>query len=267
MGKALIIKNDANFASQAVTKITFSDPTPCTGISFASETITIAGYDPVTIGYTVTPPDTTDPIVWESSDTSVVTVSGGVLTVVGVGTATITATCGSFSASANVTVNIAYNPNYQFYQTANASGKSFLSASYARSRISAFGTGDQAGVHNIPDSTSGGGALLYPIKIPQNIARIKVDVTEKTNFYNAADSAIRWLSDEACGDSNLPNAALYIDSTLFNPRSNTPLTVNIPSGADCFVIYLKLSSTQAEGVIANDYAVSSGISIEFLTSE
>lgn len=263
MGKALIIMNDANFASQAVTKITFSDPTPCTGISFASDTVTITGYDPVTIGYTVTPPDTTDPIVWESSDTSVVTVSGGILTVVGVGTATITATCGRFSASATVTVSISYATNFKFYQLAHGDGKLFLSASYALSRLSASGDGEQAGTQNIV--TSSGSDVLYPIKIPKNVTKIKVSIGTVANFYNSSDCSIQWLKDTPCGDTNFPTAALWVSQTAFNPRSDTPITASVPENVDCFAVYFHLASKQAEGTDPNAFATESGVSIEFLT--
>lgn len=265
MAKTLIIKN-ANFAENKLATVTFNaDPVPCEGIAFDTSTYTITDYDTVAVNYNVSPVDTTDPITWMSSNTSVATVANGVITPVGLGTTTITATCGNFSASATVTVAFAYDANYQFYQTVNASGKAYLSASYVRSRLSAFGTGEQAGDYNIPDSTSGGSAILYPIKIPQNATRIRVTLTVGTNFYNAADSAIHWLSNEPCGDSSLPNAALYVESTLFNPRSGTPLTVDIPSGADSFVVYFKLSSKQANDVVADDFANASGITIEFLT--
>lgn len=52
----------------------------------------------------VTPSNTTDDITWETSDPSVATVSNGVVTAVGKGTATITVKSGNFSDTVGVTV-------------------------------------------------------------------------------------------------------------------------------------------------------------------
>ena len=52
----------------------------------------------------VTPSDTTDEMTWDSSNTNVATVSNGVVTAVGKGTATITVKSGNFSDDVEVTV-------------------------------------------------------------------------------------------------------------------------------------------------------------------
>ena len=104
MSRALIIKG-ANFSANAVEKITISDPVPCTGITLSEDSIslnTIGGTQ--TITPTVTPNDCTDNVIWTSSDDTVATVNNGVVTAVGIGTATITATCGSFSDTCSVAV-------------------------------------------------------------------------------------------------------------------------------------------------------------------
>jgi len=60
----------------------------------------------VALQATVEPEDATDQtITWESSDLSVVTVEDGVVTPVGIGTATVTAKAGSFSDECSVSVN------------------------------------------------------------------------------------------------------------------------------------------------------------------
>lgn len=109
MSKALVIKG-ANFLANRIEQISISDPIPCTGISLSQSTLAFTAIGATaTITATLTPADTTEALTWVSSDTDVVTVVNGVVTCVGVGTATITATCGAFSASCAVTASITIN--------------------------------------------------------------------------------------------------------------------------------------------------------------
>lgn len=102
MGYALKIKQ-VSFSDVAVDRIQYVDPVPCTGISFDKSSLSFeSAGDTNTITATVTPSDTTDAVVWASSDSNVATVENGVVTIHGIGSATITATCGSHSASASI---------------------------------------------------------------------------------------------------------------------------------------------------------------------
>lgn len=106
MGKALVIKN-VTFAENKLDTVEFVDSIPCLAIELNKETTTMSAVGATeTLVATVTPENTTDTVVWSSSDPTVVSVSGGVLTQTGVGTATITATCGMQTATCEVsTVN------------------------------------------------------------------------------------------------------------------------------------------------------------------
>lgn len=76
-----------------------------TDIAFAQASISINDVEAVTASYTITPANGTDPILWESSNQNIVTVSNGVITPVGNGSATITAyTPRGISATLSVTV-------------------------------------------------------------------------------------------------------------------------------------------------------------------
>ena len=76
---------------------------PCTAISLDYNSLS---FDTVgetkTLTATLTPSNTTDTLVWSSSNTNVATVSGGLVTIHGIGSATITATCGNQSATATI---------------------------------------------------------------------------------------------------------------------------------------------------------------------
>ena len=81
------------------------DEIPCTGITLDKPVLNFTGAGQRTIVATVTPADTTDTLTWTSSNSSVATVSNGVVTAYANGSATITATCGEYSATCAVEVS------------------------------------------------------------------------------------------------------------------------------------------------------------------
>ena len=84
----------------------------CTEISldYSSYTLNISKYTAVTFTATISPADTTDELVWTTSNSNIATVSTGTnttkgtVTVYRTGTVTITVTCGTKSADLNLTV-------------------------------------------------------------------------------------------------------------------------------------------------------------------
>ena len=83
---------------------------PCTGVTLSKSSHKGFEGDSLTLTMTVLPANTTDEVVWSTTNRGVATVSNGVVSLVGIGSATITATCGMFSASCSVTVSAV--PNY-----------------------------------------------------------------------------------------------------------------------------------------------------------
>lgn len=79
---------------------------PCTGITLSGSELTFADETPQTLTAYPVPTNTTDAVLWESSNPNVATVEGGVITPVGKGDCTITVTCGNQSATCAVTVSI-----------------------------------------------------------------------------------------------------------------------------------------------------------------
>lgn len=104
MSKAIVIKG-VNFLTNKIDTITFTDEVPCTGISLNKSTDALTAIGATdTLVPTLTPANTTDSVSWASSNTDAVTVNNGLITAVGIGSATITATCGEQSATCTVSV-------------------------------------------------------------------------------------------------------------------------------------------------------------------
>lgn len=80
---------------------------PATGITLSESALAFSADESRTLIATVQPSNTTDTVVWTSSNNSVVTVVGGVVTPISNGSCIIRATAGSVSAECAVTVDIA----------------------------------------------------------------------------------------------------------------------------------------------------------------
>ena len=107
MAKTLVIKG-ANFNANKIDTVQF-DRVHTTAIELTEETLFLSGVIGTThqLEYTLTPTNAEDPVMWASSDTSVCTVSEtGIVSVTGVGTATITATSNGHSDTCSVTTEV-----------------------------------------------------------------------------------------------------------------------------------------------------------------
>lgn len=79
---------------------------PATAITLSAATLTFTDSASQTLTASPEPGNTTDEILWTTSDSGVAAVSGGVVTPVSNGSCAITATAGSVSASCQVTVDV-----------------------------------------------------------------------------------------------------------------------------------------------------------------
>ena len=98
------------WTDEYVAALTPAVEVPCTGISLSASELTFTAEGTQTLTATVTPDGCTDEITWESDNTSIATVDGGVVTAVANGSATITARCGDYSASCTVAISGMVDP-------------------------------------------------------------------------------------------------------------------------------------------------------------
>lgn len=85
------------------------NPATALALDKASLSLDMNGNASAALTATVTPANSSDLVVWTTSDSTVVTVSNGVVTAKKSGSATVTATAGSFSASCAVTVTCSHD--------------------------------------------------------------------------------------------------------------------------------------------------------------
>jgi hypothetical protein len=78
---------------------------PCTGIVLSQTELVFTGTGTQTLIATVEPTNTTDKIIWTTSNDGVAIVNDGIITTVFNGSAIITATCGDYSAICSVTIS------------------------------------------------------------------------------------------------------------------------------------------------------------------
>ncbi|MBO5280221.1 MAG: leucine-rich repeat protein [Clostridia bacterium] len=104
---------DEYFSNEYYAKI-YLDDIPVTGVTLNKSSATLTEGDTLTLTATVAPTNATNKnVTWKSSDTTVATVSNGVVTAKKAGTATITVMTadGSKTATCTVTVKAAFDPN------------------------------------------------------------------------------------------------------------------------------------------------------------
>lgn len=127
MAKTLVLKG-TNFAANRLDVVSFENVIPCTGITLNESTKSVTSMSDFTLTATPTPADTTDAVVWSTSDAAVASVANGVVSPHSLGTVTITAICGEYSASCAVTIDnvvpdfiavAGYNP-YKRTESGNA---------------------------------------------------------------------------------------------------------------------------------------------------
>jgi len=174
MANTLVLKS-VDFSVNKIETVTFGETIPCTDISLdkSTESITSIG-GTKTIVATPTPANTTDSVIWSSSNNNVVTVAGGVVTAVGCGTATITATCGEQSDTCTFTVTHVADVTFMINKYyAKGDNKDFLNSGELANRACGF----YANGSNKKIAYEDRGESRYPYPIPNGATTIVISCT------------------------------------------------------------------------------------------
>ena len=189
MATTLIIKN-ADFSANKLDTVNLADNVPCTAVVLNASTKLFTSLGAMdTLTATATPSNTTDTIVWSSSDDSVVSVVGGIITALKVGTATITATCGTQTATCAVTVNVvpsfvvigAWNPALTSATANSTYANNVTTQSSAVKGAIISGNSPDTNLLTVSSnsSESNGSYRFVPIPIPEGAKKVRVT----SNFY------------------------------------------------------------------------------------
>lgn len=186
MGYALKL-GSVDFSSVAVGQVTLVDPVPCTALSLDQSTLSFdSAEETKTLTATKTPSDTTDTLTWASSNTNVATVENGVVTIHGIGTATITATCGEQTATATIS-QTTIKAQYNIYKPENSAfGKdtftegdiiSVTTTSGQRAIGQAYTNSDELRV-NIGANSSALANTIELVKVPYGATKAKISTSD-----------------------------------------------------------------------------------------
>lgn len=253
MSKALVIKG-ANFASNKVETITLAGVIPCTGISLsdASHVFTAIGATK-TLTATVTPADTTESVIWSSSNTDCATVADGVITCVGVGSATITASCGEQTATCAITATAVIDANTALsaqdgYTHAGAelvNSKDYVSyGSSSKSRMYLSPTVTESGYKALSGTDASPWNALYPIMIPHNAEKISVSAPSglKNHVY------ITLLDSTSQPTYNVSSKGVKGITVSTDIKSTMEFDLTEYTGYDSFVITLQTTGADASTI-------------------
>lgn len=242
---ALVIKG-ANFAANKLTTVTFvEDEKPCTAIALSESSKTVTTLGNFTLTATVTPTDTTDEVLWSSSDESVATVADGVVTVVGLGSATITATCGEQTATCVISFpEITFAPDFGFFKRTNLTSYPNLYA-YSSSKRELL-IHSLNGTKTLKNQTSDA-TLRYPIAVPQNTAAVTLtygaDMRAGTIYFGWMDGAVSAYPEQ------YPDVAALVSLDTSNSSAYNQAKTwvyEVPEGANSFAIIVT--------PVSNDYS-------------
>lgn len=255
MSKALVIKG-ASFAANKVETITIQEVVPCTGISLSDSSYTFTAIGATkTLTATVTPADTTETVIWVSSNTDCATVENGVVTCVGVGSSTITAYCGEQSASCAISATATINANtdlsfvdlYSVGGTDLQNSKDYISyyssnksRSYLSENVTAAGYQAVSSANTIVSPWD----ALYPIMIPRGTSKISISAPTglKNHVY------ILLLNSTLQSTYNISNKGVRAIYDAVDIKSTMELSLEGYTGYDSYALCLQTTGADSSTI-------------------
>ena len=243
MAKNALVLKGTDFSTNKLTTVTIVDggDIPCTALALDESSKTVTALVDFTLTATKTPADTTDSLQWSSSDTDVATVSDGVVTVVGIGTATITATCGQQTATCVVDASeFTMTVTYGFFEWQNLSSYPNLYGykTSKRKLLAHALTGNKLLKNQTYDTTE-----RFPILLPPGAEVVKVTYGSDMK---AGTIDFGWIDSETSPyPPQYPNNASCVSLDQTHSSANNAATTSTyekPSGADSFAVTLVTNS-------------------------
>ena len=255
MGKAIVLKN-TNFATNKLAVVTFGESKPCTSIALNKSTATITaigGTEQLTA--TALPVDTTDAVIWSSSNTEIATVDNGLVTALGIGSVTITAVCGTKSDTCTITITntLQFTYDLQKYNKPAGTGQDYVWRQN--------GTAPYAALRGTVETTKRirGDNGLYPIMLGAGATKLNITVpsaVRATVFFTDSKTACDYSITEG---GEYVNYAKLISGDASAFDSNVPVgnrVVDIPEGADSVAMSLQYPNGEVTAdTIANTVLV------------
>lgn len=280
MSKALVIKN-ADFSANKVTTITFDEEVPCTAVAFDSATVTLDSLGVATVGYTLTPSNTTDTVTITSSDSAVVSVNGTTITAVGNGTCTLTLTCGSYSATCSVTVSVTVTVKLLIgiatTVASSISGEQYdglwLDGSSTTRILCAGAFSDGFFTEQIEYSNPVFDAgEITAINIPDGTTAIHI---EASDVYNGSN-VIYFVDADSSFTYNSHSLIPILDKVILSPTGSSTVNIDedvaVPSGATGYVLVIRdrnsatISSITTESALTTYVEETKQLAISYLTT-
>lgn len=270
MGKALVVKN-VNFSANRLDVVTFGEDIPCTALSMNESTLALTSIGAkYTLVATPTPLNTTDNILWLTSNDNVVTVDEGVITCVGVGTAVITAVCGSVNATCAITCTNVLEFEYALSKLARqrppTGGGLIRDYGYLTNGSAPYAclfNGTEQTQYILENTvTSDIPGVKYPILLGQGATKVTADVPDSiriTVWFIDSNSVCDYASDFP-GASNYAKVISGDESEYDSSVALGDRVMNVPEGANAAIFSLQKpgsgNTISAEDVAAVHLVVS-----------
>lgn len=240
MGRALVISN-IDFSSVAVDQIEFIDSIPCTDLTLSQSAVSFTKVgETATITAIPTPTDTTDAVTWESSDPNVASVNGGVITIHGIGSATITAKCGAVRKTIEITQTSLINDNVYYLEGRYPSKISTDVPAMALMSLASQRTFGEAYDGSADVMVYENRGLVQAVRVPYGATKVKVHIAESATrlsgyavFGSTAESVTysganycKWLRQVAGTNIIADNDTEYGECVIFRTENSNNYTLD-----------------------------------------